>query len=478
MKIILKTFFLTILSLLVLVSFADARTIKAPKNYIEEWKAPKWEKISKTKDTTWEIVRGSPIDTSRAFTLAELVDIALTNSPLTQQSWLGARAQEMQVKQAESSWYPHLAVSADFDKDKRVSSYRENDVNSIDYGPSGKLTFLLFDFGGRDASTREAIQTLLAANFQFNQSIQDLLLAVEESYYGLYSAQSTLEAADADVADAEATFIAAQEKFQVGVVSKLDELQARSNYDNALFMREEARGNLKTAEADLAKTLGLPADTQIKIVPPSKEASMDVTEEDVSQIIEEALVRRPDISAARANLKAKKAAVTAAASDLWPSLNFEGAAGRTWYEFYGDNKRDEHDYSYSTQVSVDWDIFDGFNNYAQMREARENLKAEREKLKQTELEASRDVWTKYYNFRTAIRKLVYSRAFLDTAKASHELAMESYNAGLKSILDLLNAQSNLSDARSKLIQSEKDLFIAFAELAHATGSLHINMEEQ
>jgi len=55
--------------------------------------------------------------------------------------------------------------------------------------------------------------------------------------------------------------------------------------------------------------------------------------------------------------------------------------------------------------------------------------------------------------------------------ASHDLALEGYSEGLKSMLDLLQAQSSLSDARAKLIDSEKGLFIAVAELAHATGTL-------
>jgi outer membrane protein TolC len=46
-----------------------------------------------------------------------------------------------------------------------------------------------------------------------------------------------------------------------------------------------------------------------------------------------------------------------------------------------------------------------------------------------------------------------------------------------SILDLLQAQNKFSDASSKLIQSKQDVFVAFAELAHATGSISVQRKE-
>ena len=113
----------------------------------------------------------------------------------------------------------------------------------------------------------------------------------------------------------------------------------------------------------------------------------------------------------------------------------------------------------------------GFNNYAELLEAKNKAKAQEEQLIQDELAASADVWTKYYAFKTAVRKFDFSKAFLASSEESYTLALESYKAGVKNILDVLEAQSSLSDARSKLIVSENDLLVAFAEMAHATGSL-------
>jgi len=404
--------------------------------------------------------------------LVKLIDIALANNPATRQAWENARAREMEIKQAESEWYPQVTAAGDFTKEKKVAHPKDDNLNVRNYGMQAEATYMLLDFGGRDAGVEEATQLILAANFEFNQALQDLMLDTEKGYYGLYSAQSSLEAARMDADDAEAALIAARRRFQVGLVSKLDALQAESNYDDSLYSLEEAKGNLKSAEGTLAEILGFSSDTKFEIAVPSGEMPAGITEEDVSQLIEEGLQRRPDIAASRANLRAKEAAVKAANSDLWPTLNLGGSAEKRWYEYFGESKANKDHYDYIGYLNVKWDIFDGFYNLARRNAARRDAAAEREKLKQAELEASRDIWTKYYNFKTAARKLVFSEAFLDAAQASHKLAADGYSTGLKSILDLLKAQSQLSDARSKLIESRKDLFVSLAELIHATGSLH------
>ncbi|MBU1895067.1 MAG: TolC family protein [Candidatus Omnitrophica bacterium] len=51
--------------------------------------------------------------------------------------------------------------------------------------------------------------------------------------------------------------------------------------------------------------------------------------------------------------------------------------------------------------------------------------------------------------------------------------MEGYKSGLKSILDVLEAQSQLQEARTKLVESQKDLFVSSADLARAMGTISV-----
>jgi outer membrane protein TolC len=218
----------------------------------------------------------SPAALSLPLTLAGCADIALENNPSTRRAWAAARAAAAGVGQAESLRYPRVSVSGSGSYQRQKYNLKDDkddidllapDVDGFVYGPALELTYLLFDFGGVSGGIEEARQSLLAANYSFNQSIQDLLLNVERSYYRLHAAEAALIAAEADAEDARTADQAAQQRYEVGLSSKLDQLQARSTYQDSLYRLEQARGDLQDARGSLAAALGLPADTAFTLAP-------------------------------------------------------------------------------------------------------------------------------------------------------------------------------------------------------------------
>ncbi|MDP8213606.1 MAG: TolC family protein [Candidatus Euphemobacter frigidus] len=456
------------------------RTVEPPESPAVEWTPPDWAREEQAAELVWDSIRKKPHDFSQPLSLADCIDLALKNSPVTRQSWAAARAAAAEVGQAESYLYPQVSVSGDGTYLKQDYSMKDDvpavDVPSTDgfyYGPGLNLNWLLYDFGGVSEGIEEARQTLLAIDYSFNQSIQDLILNVEKSYGELYSAHSEVKAGEADVKDTSKALEAASQKFEVGLVSKLDKLQAQSTYQDSLYRLESAKGYVKSAHAALADALGIPADTEFDIAKLDRKLPTEVSTEDVSRLIEEGLKNRPDIASLRAQLRAKEAAIRVAGAAYYPSLNLGGSANKLWYSYREDPELYDDSYMYTGYLSLNWDIFTGFSDWEKKREAEALAAQARESLAAGELSASADVWTKHYAFNTAVRKYTFSQAYLDTSRESYNLAQESYDAGLKSILDLLQSQSDLSSARSQLIRSRKKVFDALAELAHATGTLGI-----
>jgi len=456
----------------VLVMLAGCKNINAPSVPYEQWQPPKKVDNLSSSDKVWTGIRSRTPGTQEPLSLVKLLDIAFNNSPVTSRAWQDVRSKSAVLGQKKSDLFPQVTIGADGTREKSVANTGVvGNENQLRYGPSGRAELLLFDFGGRDASIEAAYQDMLSAGFAFNQALQDLILNVQKTYYELFSAYSRLEAAEADVLDAKETLDAARIKFEVGIVSKLDQLQAEASYNNSLYDLEDAKGSLKTAKANLATVIGFSADTVFEIARPDRELPLNMQEADIKEMIDQALSDRPDIAAARSVLMQKQQLVKETASSLWPTVNLGGTYEHDWYKYYNTREPRDDDYAYGGYLSLSWDIFDGFNKINKKLEAEAESDAELEGLRQLELQASADVWTKYYNYNTAVRKLGFSRAYLESSMASHELALDGYSEGLKSMLDLLQAQSSLSDARAKLIDSEKGLFIAVAELAHATGTL-------
>ncbi len=451
------------------------RSVEPPGSPSVPWIPPEWAREESASDP---VKAPSPAaDLSSPLTLAACADIALANNPATRRAWAEARAAAAGIGQAESLRYPRLTVSGSGSYQRQKYNLKDDfpglaaDTDGFVYGPALELTYLLFDFGGVAGGIEEARQTLLAANFSFNQAIQDLLLEVEKSYYRLQAAAAALTAAEADAEDARTADEAARQRYEVGLASKLDELQARSTYQDSLYQLEAARGELQSARGELAAALGIPANTEYSLAPSAGEVPGELSGDEVGRLIEDGLRTRPDIAALRAQARAKAAAEETAASSLYPSLNLGGSADKLWYSYNSDPELYDDSYSYTGYLALKWDIFTGFGDRAKKRRAEAEAAAAREELASAEVQAAAEVWTKYYAFQTAVKKYGYSRSYLETAGESFNLARESYETGLKSILDLLQSQSALSSARSQVIAAERDVFVALADLAHATGTL-------
>ncbi len=457
------------------VVFSGCRTLEIPEKSSGMWTPPAWYGRSTKPETVLSAAQGTKPSADRPMKLMELIDLSLQNNPSTKQAWQQARVAQAKLGSAKSAWYPTVTVEQDFDVQDTVSNRTLNRVNSGDIGMQLKMSYMLMDFGGRRAQVEQAFQTFLASNFQFNQTFQNLLLNVATAYFNYFSAVALLEAAHMDVKDAETAMNTTKEKFAAGIQAKVDVLQATASYQKTLYSLESAKGSLKTAEGEIAKALGFPAGTPLNILLPQKDVEFKIGTKEVGQLIEEGLAKRPDLASERAILAAKVAAIKAARSNLWPTVNAQATGSNDWYKYFGRyslNYDTQHDYGYGAGVNVNWPIFEGLDTVSKIKAAEADAKAEFESLRQKELNATTDVWDAYYNFVTATKKLEASKAYLDASQGSYDLSMDGYKSGLKSILDVLNAESDLSDARSQVIKSKKELYTSFAQVAYATGTIN------
>ena len=80
-----------------------------------------------------------------------------------------------------------------------------------------------------------------------------------------------------------------------------------------------------------------------------------------------------------------------------------------------------------------------------------------------------EVWTAYYNFRTAAEQLQASDVLLASAKESFDASLTRYQSGVGDIIELLNAQSLLAEARAEQAQARTNLYTSYAELIRAIG---------
>jgi outer membrane protein len=200
--------------------------------------------------------------------------------------------------------------------------------------------------------------------------------------------------------------------------------------------------------------------------------------ENTQTLIALALRDRPDLSASRAAVYQSKAELKKAESALWPKLSATGNAGWSGSTaasadsdyFDSGGNISSSGTSFYGGLSLEIPLFEGFSLRNNIRAAKARLKATRADLRQKEESVISDVWTAFYNMQTAAQQVESSETLLTSSKESFQVSLARYRAGVADIVELLNAQSTLTSARTQRVQAQTDLFISYAELLHAIGA--------
>lgn len=404
------------------------------------------------------------IDLSKPLTLTEVADASLCNNPQTAEVWAGARVQAAQLGIAKSAYLPSVSdnvsvnLGANFPSSDTRSNPTANLSNSI------AASYLLYDFGNRAANLENARQLLLSASATQSSVVQTVLLSATVAYYQTQANIAALSAAREAERASEESFRAAEARYKAGVSTPADKLQAQTAFAQLTLARITSEGNLQTAYGNLASVMGLAANQSITLATNKASIPQNILQ-DVNTLIEQAGARRPDLIASEAQLKAAQASIDANKAAAKPSISVVAS----------NNLQDGNSLATSNNstlgLTVAIPLFSGYAPTYRIRaaEATADLRAaQRDRLR---LQISLDVWTAYQNLRTALQSVTATDILVTSAEQSYRVALGRYKAGVGNIIDTLNAQSALANARQQQIQAALNANIARATLAQSMGAL-------
>jgi outer membrane protein TolC len=120
-------------------------------------------------------------------------------------------------------------------------------------------------------------------------------------------------------------------------------------------------------------------------------------------------------------------------------------------------------------LNLQWTVFDGGARRNRLAQARANVHAAEAQAIVARNQIADEVWTAYSNLNTALRQRQAALALLQAADQSYSAALESYNYGVRSLLDVTAAQRTLAQARSADVLARTQVLTALADLALRTG---------
>jgi outer membrane protein len=408
------------------------------------------------------------LSSKQNWTLVNLVDIGLSNNMQTRAAWGAARSAAAVLGVARSLYFPRIFVDLNAAKTKGSAFGGRFSYDYSNFSPTASLSYLLLDFGGRQAGIEEARQALAAANWTQNTAIQSVILQIEQNYYQYLTAKELLKAQEATLKEAEANLDAANQRHQAGVATVADVLQAKTALSRAQLDLISTQGLIQTFKGALANSTGLPANTSFEVADelPSSLPLEQVSGE-VERFINEAQSKRPDLAAARSLVFRAEAHIRNVQSEGLPTLAASGSIGRVYYSTPASSS------SLSAAVLLDIPLSRGFSNAYQVLQAKMDAETAQALLKKLEQDIVLQVWTGYYNTKTAAQRIKTAQDLYDTAQQSYQVSLAGYKAGVGSILDLLAAQSSLEGGRVQLVQAKTDWLLSLVQFAYDTGTLEL-----
>jgi outer membrane protein TolC len=401
--------------------------------------------------------------------LADVVDMALRNSPLTRASWREAQAAADRLGASRGLLYPDIngAVTTGLSR----STTANNSAERTQLSPTVSLNYLLFDFGGRSGAIESARASAYAAGFAHNAAVQSAVLSAESSAFAYLAARAVRDAQLSAVRDAESILAAAEERHRVGVATIADVYQARTARAQEALALETFEGAVNVARGALAVAMGLPATTPIELanIAPADTHTVTMTTVSVDSIVALAVRQNPALAAARADAMRAQAAVSVARSFTRPSLRLGATGG-----YVASNRENIEGRNYSLSLGLSIPIFSGFSNEYNVRAAANDFAAAAARATAVQRDVELQVFTSYYAFQTATRRVRSTAELLETAIASEGVARGRYTEGVGGIVDLLLAQSALAEARAQSLAAGWEWRTALAQLAYDAGALGLN----
>ena len=423
-----------------------------------------------------------PVDLRGPLSLAELTDLALMLNPKTRQAWLQARAEAATLGIENADGAPQITGLYSHRIGRQISGTTGAPVPvQTVYGPSVSLSYILYDFGQRDADIEAANYRLLAANLAQNRVLQEVASQVEQAYYRVLAFDFLVRASRESLQNFETALDAAQRRRSSGLATAGDEYRAETQVGQARLVLTRNDGELSKARGQLANAVGLPVSFPLQLKPVSEKPLVSEITQSMDVLLEKAKTNRPDLIAAEARARAARANARSVSKAGLPSLEFVTTAGRVQFTNSGlvpispvtaaqaQVQRAEQDvYQFGFNLKIP--IFSGFRDTYSVRRAQDLAEQAESARDQLVSQAELEVWQAFFDLQTAASSVASTGNLVKSATESAAAAAARYKAGVGNLLDFITAQLDDTNARVQEIQSYLDWYSALARLNFSLGA--------
>src|SRR5439155_4394096 len=334
--------------------------------------------------------------------------------------------------------------------------------------------WLLIDFGERNAIRAAAREKLMMANVGFNGTHQKIVFDVTDRFYQLGTARQKVIVTQSALDAAKTVEQAAQARFDNGLATKPELLQAQQQSAQSNFDLQASLGVESDARVALIESIGLLPTVSLKVADLPEKSHLDAqTEDSVGELITKALAQRPDLVAKLANARSKEYEIRRIRAEYYPKVTFDTHFTETDLQvsvaksdYFGGTRP-----TFGAFLTMNVPIFDGFARRHKLDMAEADLHQAENELAGARDSAARDVWKAYTGYRTALNKQDAAEKLVMASKSAFDAVLDSYKQGLSTYTEVVTAERNLTAALATSHDTQAAIYSTQAALALSVGDL-------
>ena len=331
-------------------------------------------------------------------------------------------------------------------------------------------SWTLFDGFSREATLLAAKHGHSAAKMALSDAQRLLSRAVDGAYYQAQLAREQVRIARADVAFSGRQLDAVQQRMAAGKATKGDVLNFDLRLRAAQADEVAAVGLLENSRTVLAELMGiddarLPAETTLCDLAP--ETAEELSPPNADELVERALVSRPDLAQKEFQLQAKTEEVRAAEGQFSPSVLLSGSYG---FDRISNIAYEDGDQASAGAIEVRWQLFTGGLRTSRvrfLRGERWEVAAQLRRLRQQVASEVRQAVTDVVNAQEQVR---LQGVNLETAHEHRRIIEAEYEGGKASLVRLNEAQRDLVETEARLASARIRLRRSWADLRAAVSN--------
>ena len=404
----------------------------------------------------------------RADTMENALLRAYRNNPQLNAQRASVRVIDENVPQALAGYRPKVAgvfAAGVGYTDQLADGSAGKKIEQGDQTPhSATLTVTQTVYNGNQTAnkTRAAESQVFGAREGLRLMEQSVLLAAATIYMDYLRDAAILEVQKSNTHVLELTLKQTRDRYSAGLVTPTDVAQSEAQLAAAQSQELAAVSTLTTTRANFRRIVGIepanlqPASPVDRYLPPT-----------VGGAIELALRQNPNVTAAMYGVDVSFLTVKINEGALYPSVSLQASVSKVW----DPNITTINQFTAAANAQLNVPIYQGGAEYSLIRQSKESLQQQRLTLEQVRDQARADLVTAWGQLLAGKAQVTAAQSQVQASEIAYLGTTKEAQVGQRTVIDILNAQQTLVNARVALVTAQHDRVVASYAVLNAIGRL-------